>query len=87
MVRDAKAEAKQQQVLFALEIEFGRKGKDYSRDFILKKYVQTPLMDKYLQGKLKKNLAEVVEMIELGDAGVAAGKKSLKEERAKEAYV
>jgi hypothetical protein len=39
MVRDAKSEAKRSKVLFALEIEFGRKDKGYSRDYILRKYI------------------------------------------------
>lgn len=59
-IRDAKLEAKQQQALFALEIEFGRHGKNHSRDYIMRKYIKTPLMEKFLAGKLKKNLAEVV---------------------------
>jgi len=84
MVRDAKFEAKQQQALFALEIEFGRHGKSYSRDYIMRKYIQTPLMEKFLAGKLKKNLAEVVKMIELGEAGIAAENKAHREQQKQE---
>jgi hypothetical protein len=42
-------------------------------------------MEKFLAGKLKKNLAEVVKMIELGEAGVAAEIKAKKEQQRVEA--
>jgi hypothetical protein len=64
-----------------LEIEFGRHGKEYSRDFIMRRYIKTPLMEKFLSGKLKKSLAEVVKMIEVGEKGVAAEKKAIAEDK------
>ena len=39
MVRDAKTDAKQSKAFFALEIEFGRQGRQMKRDHIMKNYI------------------------------------------------
>ena len=60
MRRRAKEEAKRSKALFALEIEFGRQGREVHRETIMQKYIEHPYMKRYLDGKIQKNLAEVV---------------------------
>ena len=68
MVRDAKMDAKKSKCFFALEIEFNRKGRNLTREQIMKRYVEHPYMTRFLNGKIQKNLAEVVDLIETGEA-------------------
>ena len=64
MVRDAKMDAKKSKAFFALEIEFNRQGRQLKREEIMKRYVEHPYFSRYLNGKVSKNLAEVVEAID-----------------------
>ena len=66
--RQAKIDDKKSKTLFALEIEFRRKGDNISRDDIMNRFVNHPYMERFLAGKLQKNLAEMVKLIESGKA-------------------
>ena len=68
MVRDAKSDAKRSKCFFALEIEFGRRGVEYKREYIMKHYVENPYMQRFLDNKINKNLAEVVDAIDNNEA-------------------
>lgn len=78
LCRQAKIDDKRTKTLFALEIEF-RRPKDKStpadtekqnmtRDQIMSKYINHPYMEKFLSGKIKRNLAEIVRLIDTGEA-------------------
>ena len=68
MRREAKEEAKRSKALFALEIEFGRQGREVHRETIIQKYIDNPYMQRYVDGKINKTLAEVVYAIDSGEA-------------------
>ena len=69
MVRDAKMDNKNSKAFFALEIEFGRQGRQIKREVIMQHYIQHPYMQRFLKGKVtSKNLAQVVESIDSGEA-------------------
>ena len=55
-------------MLFSLEIEFKRKGSTMSRDDILKRYINHPYFERYMTGKVSKNLAQMVELVDSGEA-------------------
>ena len=68
MVRDAKMDAQNSKCFFALEIEFNKRGLEYKRDEIMKKFVKHPYMVRFLKGKLSKNMAEVIDLLLSGEA-------------------
>ena len=61
-------DSKKSKCFFALEIEFGRRGLDLKREYIMKHYVEHPYMQRFLNNKVNKNLAEVVDAIDNGEA-------------------
>lgn len=70
--------AKEQKTLLAIEIELGRHGKSVSRQELQSKYIEDPYMQRFLDGTVKLNLAEVVEVINKGE-GEKRCEKSVKQ--------
>ena len=78
MKRDAKMDAKRSKAFFALEIEFGRQGRELRREVIMKTYVEHPYMERFLNGKVSRSLADVVQLIDSGEADALEEKATKK---------
>jgi hypothetical protein len=68
-VKKMKRSAKESKALLALEVEFGRQGRDIPRKVLETKYIENPYMQKFLKGSLKsKCLADIIDEIDSGAA-------------------